>query len=199
MANENKKIEVDESVLSGLIEDVKSMRTELKSVKDENEELKKNQVESKTEEVKEDEKRYIELRTYKGVPIKKNKAYIINDKINPKETITMCEIENINGDTTKMRYEAGYTGADDNFFKLPIVSYELFDIDERDGTGASRVKLNQVIADIGEVYVVDRSGENGAVTTNKTVRQTVTRDMRWYTIMVNGKKVELSQDEIIKI
>ena len=90
---------------------------------------------------------------------------------------------------------ATYTTSYEN---LDSAKFSLVDIDPNDKAGASKVELNKVVSEGTPVAEIDRS-TGQPVATGRKVRTTVRRNLRHYTIDVDGKKFTFSEDELASI
>lgn len=141
---------------------------------------------------------YLRIATYEGKPIvdmrliKKTKL----DDNGAHRVIGMEAVCKLAGVDKKITISYGDSENENDYMRLPRVRYELTDI--VDSTGASKVDANKVIADGGLTPEKKLSGDNTLVATGKMVKMVVRADVRTYTILVDGKKVQLTQDKIYR-
>lgn len=102
-----------------------------------------------------------------------------------------CDIKAI--DFSQEAMKDLYTTSYEN---LQSMKFSLVDV--TDLSGASKVEKGKVVSEGNPVAEIDRSSGT-PVATGRKVRTSVRRDIRHYTIDVDGKKFVLSQDDLASI
>lgn len=154
------------------------------------------------EETERQPAKLIRLATYKGAPITKMRLVektAIDGKgqtvINGMEAI--CSVVGIDKEV-KITY--GDMKNPEDYLNLPRKDFEMTDfMDGEEGlSGASRIERNKVVATQGTVPENILSSDNALVPTGRMIPVTEKRNVRYYTIIVNGEKVELSEDNLYR-
>lgn len=83
----------------------------------------------------------------------------------------------------------------EDYLNLPRLTYTL--TDQADLSGASKIEANVPVKSSGLVEVIDRSSGE-PVPTGKKIQQNVYRDIRWYTVLVDGEKVVIHEDKLYR-
>jgi hypothetical protein len=140
------------------------------------------------------------LRCYKGSPIVKTKMQYVEepDKFgNVHQVSASVELETLDGQKDKLPYGSNFSNDYLNLEK----KYFAF-TDPVDDTGASKVDKGVVI-EKGQIVVKRNRNEqvyvDGDLQGGKgRVQQVVRKDIRYYTILVNGEKYEVHEDVLSK-
>ena len=140
------------------------------------------------------------LRCYKGYPIEKTKMKYVEelDKFgNVHQVSASVQIETLNGQKGELPYGSNFSN---DYINLEKKYFAFTDIVE--DTGASRVDKG-VVVEKGQI-VVKRSPQeqtyvDGDLQGGKgRVQQVVRKDIRYYTILVNGEKYQIHEDVLSK-
>lgn len=139
----------------------------------------------------------LRVRAFKGMPIIKVKTST-EEKITPDgqviRGISTASLETIDGKKEKMPF--GSTAMND-YLKLPVIKFKLVKQinDGSEKSGCSRIEHGQVVHDGGLVpEVVYR--DNKPTSTGRMIKQQVKKDVRYYTVEIEGKEYELSEFQI---
>ena len=160
-----------------------------------------NKSNSEEEEITESSERavpkFIQARAYKNEPIIKTDT-TVEEKLSPEGYAirgnTFIDFETVTGKKEKLPFGSGMSN---DYLNLPVSKFELTKqiVDGSDFSGACRIERNVVVSEGGvvpEIIYVD----NKAKATGKMIRQVVKRDIRYYTILVDGVEYEISEDQI---
>ena len=139
----------------------------------------------------------LRIRAFNNMPIIKVKTTTdekITDDGQVIRGISTSNIETIDGQKAKMPF--GSTAMND-YLQLPVKKFKLVkQIDDgSEKSGCSRIERGQVLHDGGLVPEV-KYMDNKPVATGKMVKQQVKKDVRYYTIEIEGKEYELSEFQI---
>lgn len=135
------------------------------------------------------------LATYKGSPvisIKLSNKYTRDG--NGRDIVASTDADIVTLDGTKAKIPYG-TELPEDFIKLPSEKFAL--VNQISENGASKIEKGVVVYRGG--VVAEQSTEGGQIhPTGRMVRQVVTRDIHYYTILVDGKEHTLSEDQLIR-
>lgn len=140
---------------------------------------------------------FLSARSFEGMPIIK-----VSTKTEEKITadgqvirgISIANIETIDGKKEKMPF--GSTAMND-YLQLPFKKFKLVKQinDGSEKSGCSRIERGQVIHDGGLVPEVVYK-DNIPTRTGRMIKQLVKKDVRYYTIEIDGKEYEMSEFQI---
>lgn len=140
----------------------------------------------------------LRIRAFKGMPIIKVKT-TTEEKITPDgqviRGISTASFETVDGKKEKMPF--GSTAMND-YLQLPVTKFKLVNQIIDDGSeksGCSRIEKGKVIHDGGLVPEVIYK-DNKPTTTGRMIKQQVKKDVRYYTVEIEGKEYELSEFQI---
>ena len=155
-----------------------------------------------TDETERQPAKLIRLATYKGAPITKMRLTEKTALDGRGQTVIngMEAICSVHGIDKEVKITYGDMKNPDDYLNLPRVDFEMTDfIDSEEGlSGASRIERNKVVAEHGKVVENTLSSDNALVPTGRFVPVTERRNVRYYTIIVNGEKVELSENNLYR-
>lgn len=140
---------------------------------------------------------FLTARAFEGMPIVKVSTKT-EEKITPDgqvvRGISVAEIETIDGKKEKMPF--GSTAMND-YLQLPFKKFKLVKQinDGVEKSGCSKIERGQVIYDGGLVPEVVYK-DNIPTRTGRMINQLVKKDVRYYTIEIDGKEYEMSEFQI---
>jgi len=205
MAETNKEKEtsaVNNEMLSEILEGMKSMKEENSALKAQLEEMSKQMIADGNDDIVSTERKpaeTIELIVIDGKPL-------IDLKLEPEmdtnhkgeEFIKRMQATcTVFGKDKPVKLSYGELSNPKDFLNLPRRKFNLIDRDESDLSGASKIMRGQTVDNFGKTAEIDRSS-GMPIRTGKMVELVTKRDVRYYTVDVDGEKCELREDKIYR-
>lgn len=184
------------------IDILKSMQEEMAALKAKIQEQEVAREKDTSNEVDIDERKHageVQIATYKGSPIIDMRLIERTAIDSNGQTVingfdAVCKVHGTK-DEVKITYGDMKNATD--YLNLPRVVYKLTDHLADDLAGASRIEKKQLIKKDGTVPE-NQLINNSLVPTGRVVPVGQWKDIRYYTIIANGEKVELAEDKIYR-
>lgn len=162
----------------------------------------KEAVTANADETERQPARLIRLATYKSAPITKMRLTEKTALDGRGQTVIngMEAICSVHGIDKEVKITYGDMKNSEDYLNLPRKDFEMTNfMDSEEGlSGASRVERNKIVGQHGTVVENTLSSDNALIPTGRMVPVTEKRNVRYYTIIVNGEEVELSEDNLYR-
>jgi hypothetical protein len=194
--------QVDKDMLSQVLESIEMLRTENAQLKAEVESVsrqQKNDIESDTVSSERKPAEILELLVIDGKPItdmKLEPEMAVDHKGN-EYTKRMQATCTVFGNDKPVKLSYGEISNPKDFLNLSRKKFTLINRDPSELSGASKIIRGQIVDNFGKTPEIDRSS-GSPVKTGKMVELVTKKDIRFYTIDVDGEPCELHEDKIYR-